>query len=162
MTGVHKNGVTNKAREAYRLICWIVILIIIILAIFCFVTRKSSPSVALEINSFSSIEPSGAIYKQMEVTAYCPCEICCGEFTDEITASGVDVNDFYGLLIAAPPEYSFGTVMDIPGYGIATVQDRGGAIQGNRLDVYFSTHQEALNWGRQKLKVKIINPKKEK
>ena len=62
MTGIHKNGVTNKAREAYRLICWIVIPIIIILAIFCFVTRKSSPSFkAPEINS-TSIEPSGAIY----------------------------------------------------------------------------------------------------
>ena len=44
MTGIHKNGVTNKAREAYRLICWIVIPTIIILAIFCFVTRKTSPS----------------------------------------------------------------------------------------------------------------------
>ena len=44
MTGIHKNGVTNKAREAYRLICWIVIPTIIILAIFCFVIRNSSPS----------------------------------------------------------------------------------------------------------------------
>ena len=95
-------------------------------------------------------------YKTMEVTAYCPCEICCGVWADGITASGINVKNFNGLLIAAPPEYKFGTVMDIPGYGIATVQDRGGAIKGNRLDVFFPTHQEALNWGRQTLKVKII------
>lgn len=92
----------------------------------------------------------------MNVSAYCPCEKCCGRWADGITASGVNVKDFHGLLVAAPPEYPFGTIMDIPGYGIATVQDRGGAIKGNKLDLYFSTHQEALNWGRKQLKVRIL------
>jgi len=94
----------------------------------------------------------GAIYT---VTAYCPCEKCCGEFADGITASGVNLNGFLGLCIAAPPEIPFGTIMEIPGYGIAAVADRGGKIKGNRLDVYFPTHQEALNWGVQELKVRI-------
>ena len=31
---------------------------------------------------------------------------------------------------------------------IYTVEDRGGAIQGKRLDIYFDSHQEALNFGR--------------
>ena len=53
---------TGIFREDCWLIRWILIVAIIILAIFCFVTRKSSPSVAPEINSFSSIELSGAIY----------------------------------------------------------------------------------------------------
>jgi len=37
------------------------------------------------------------------------------------------------------------------------VIDRGGAIKGDKLDVFFPTHQEALKWGRQTVEVKIID-----
>ena len=89
---------------------------------------------------------------EMNVSAYCPCEKCCGKWTDGITASGKPAK---GLIIAAPPQYPFGTVMDVPGYGRAVVEDRGGAIRGNKIDLLFDTHQEALNFGRQKLEVKV-------
>jgi len=37
----------------------------------------------------------------------------------------------------------------IPGYGWGRVEDKGSAIKGqNRLDLYFDSHQEALQWGR--------------
>jgi 3D (Asp-Asp-Asp) domain-containing protein len=36
------------------------------------------------------------------------------------------------------------------------VQDRGGAITGNKIDIYFSSHQEALNFGRKTVEVTII------
>jgi 3D (Asp-Asp-Asp) domain-containing protein len=91
----------------------------------------------------------------MIVTAYCPGECCCGEFADGLTASGKPA---VGFLVAAPPEYPFGTLMAISGYAggeKVPVEDRGGAIKGNWLDVFFPTHQEALNWGRQKLNVKV-------
>jgi 3D (Asp-Asp-Asp) domain-containing protein len=91
----------------------------------------------------------------MEVTAYCPCEKCCGSHADGITASGYEIKPG-DILIAAPRTFRFGTRMNIPGYGIAEVKDRGGAIKGNRLDVYFGTHQEALEWGRQKLMVQVL------
>jgi 3D (Asp-Asp-Asp) domain-containing protein len=48
--------------------------------------------------------------------------------------------------------------MLIPGYSNSQpvkVLDRGGAIKGNRLDVFFATHEEALEWGVQYLEVKI-------
>lgn len=89
---------------------------------------------------------------EMNVSAYCKNECCCGRFSDGITASGVPAE---GKIIAAPPNYLFGTVMDVPGYGRATVQDRGGVIKGNKLDLLFPTHQEALEWGRKTLKVKV-------
>lgn len=78
------------------------------------------------------------------ITAYCPCEKCCGRFSDGITASGVKAE---GLIIAAPKDIPFGTQMYIEGYGWGIVQDRGGAIKGKRLDLLFSTHNLALNWG---------------
>jgi len=89
---------------------------------------------------------------EMNVTAYCPCEQCCGEWADGITASGKPAE---GKLIAAPRKYAFGTVMEVPGYGRAVVEDRGGAIKGDKIDLLFPTHQDALNWGRQYVKVKV-------
>ena len=95
------------------------------------------------------------------VSAYCKCSLCCQEFADGITASGKPA---VGFLVAAPKNIPFGTLLSIPGYAGKPVEvlDRGSAIQGNRLDVFFedkddiSGHQRALNWGRQYLTVKII------
>lgn len=94
------------------------------------------------------------------VTAYCPCEICCGEHSDGITASGKKAMPG---MIAAPKHIPFGTVLNVGGMEY-TVEDRGGAITKDvfirdgrkvygRLDVFFTTHQEALNWGVQYLMV---------
>lgn len=95
---------------------------------------------------------SAVLWKPMQVTAYCSCEQCCGK-TDGITASGYQLQTG-DKVIAAPRNIPFGTKMLIPGYGLATVQDRGGAIKGNRLDIWFSTHEEALKWGRQNIWVR--------
>jgi 3D (Asp-Asp-Asp) domain-containing protein len=93
------------------------------------------------------------------VSAYCPCEICCGEYADGVTASGQDVNGPVRHWIAAPARYPFGTVFRIPGYDSGRpvcVLDRGGAIKGNKLDLYFPTHTEALGWGRQIITVEVL------
>ena len=87
------------------------------------------------------------------VTAYCPCELCCGRWSDGHFANGEKVR---GLAIAAPKEFPFGTLIDVPGYGIAEVKDRGGSIKGNKIDVYFDEHEVAKKWGVQELKCKII------
>ena len=95
--------------------------------------------------------------RTFRVTAYCPCEKCCGRFADGVTASGhvIKPGDRF---VAASPEYAFGTCLTIPGYNDnqpVKVFDRGGAIKGNKLDVYFDTHQEALEWGVKILEVKM-------
>ena len=66
-----------------------------------------------------------------------------------ITASGVKARR--GTVAADTRHYPFGTVMYVPGYGWARVEDRGGAIKGpEKLDVWFPTEREALAWGRRK------------
>ncbi|WP_035246335.1 3D domain-containing protein [Desulfogranum mediterraneum] len=61
-----------------------------------------------------------------------------------------------GTLAADTDYYPFGTRIHIPGYGWGVVTDRGGAIQGpTRLDLYFESHGEALQWGRKHLEVQI-------
>ncbi len=89
------------------------------------------------------------------VTAYCPCKKCCGPCADGRTASGVPAQ---GKLIAAPKSIPFGTRIFVPGYGVATVQDRGKAIRGDRLDVLFETHAEAVRFGRRKVTVLVNGP----
>lgn len=80
------------------------------------------------------------------LTAYCSCEECCGK-SDGITASGVKARPNH--TIAAPSEFAFGTKLMINGIEY-TVEDRGGAIKDKRIDVYFDSHQEAINFGKQK------------
>ncbi len=94
---------------------------------------------------------------KMRVTAYCPCPKCCGEYADGITANGHKIRPG-DTFAAADRRYSFGTEMLIPGYNNSApveVLDRGGAIKGNRLDVFFATHEEALQWGVKYLDVEV-------
>ncbi len=96
---------------------------------------------------------------EMEVTAYCPCTKCCGPKAQGITASGKNVHYNDGRFVAADRKFAFGTKLIIPGYAAGKtveVTDRGGAIKGNKLDVYFHSHTEALKWGRQKLTVTVV------
>ena len=87
------------------------------------------------------------------VSAYCACMQCCGK-TNGITASGTQATA--NRTIAASSVYPFGTKIEIEGLGIYTVEDRGGAITGNKIDIYFDTHQEALQFGRRNLQIKVV------
>ncbi|MBE5944564.1 MAG: hypothetical protein E7258_06560 [Lachnospiraceae bacterium] len=84
------------------------------------------------------------------LTAYCPCPICCGVYSNmenPTTASGTRATA--GRTIAADTSVlPFGTEVVINGQ-VYTVEDRGGAIKGNRIDVFFNSHQEAIQFGRQ-------------
>ena len=84
-------------------------------------------------------------------TAYCGCSYCCGK-SDGITASGTYATE--GRTIAAPSNFAFGTELIIDGHTYV-VEDRGGAIRGNRIDIFFSSHQAALNYGRRTVDVYV-------
>lgn len=90
----------------------------------------------------------GETYK---ITAYCSCAKCCGKTTGR-TASGTQATA--GRTVAAPAKFAFGTKLNIGGH-IYTVEDRGGAIQGNRIDIYVSSHSAALQWGVKYLPVSM-------
>lgn len=94
---------------------------------------------------------------QMRVTAYCACESCCGEYADGITACGHKIGPG-DTFAAADRRYSFGTELVVAGYNNGEpikVLDRGGAIRGNRLDLFFHTHEAALQWGVKYVDVKV-------
>lgn len=92
----------------------------------------------------------GTTYK---VTAYCPCAKCCGKTTGR-TASGTQATA--GRTVAASSQFAFGTKLNIGGHTY-TVEDRGGAINGNRIDIFVNSHAEALQWGVRYLNVSVAN-----
>jgi 3D (Asp-Asp-Asp) domain-containing protein len=104
-----------------------------------------------------AIRPAKTI--NMLVTAYSPDERSCAGTADGITASLHDVNTNAHRLVAADSKVlPLGSMITIPGYDngqVVPVLDRGGAIKGNRLDVIFPTHEEALKWGARRIKVTV-------
>jgi 3D (Asp-Asp-Asp) domain-containing protein len=111
----------------------------------------------------------------METTAYCACKKCCGwkrkyrcflgpavyargpnkgeRKKVGITADGSKAKN--GTIAADTRRYPFGTIMHVPGYGWGEVHDKGSAIKGNRLDLFFASHKKALEWGRRTVKVRV-------
>jgi 3D (Asp-Asp-Asp) domain-containing protein len=72
------------------------------------------------------------------------------------TSSGATAR--HGTIAVDPKVYPTGTVFYIPGYGYAIAEDRGGAVKGASLELWFSTHKTALIWGRKKVEVKVWYP----
>ena len=115
-----------------------------------------------ELNETTAILAPPEEWIDAVATAYCPCEICCGKWAlnrpDDIvyTASGAIAEE--GVTIAADwSVYSPGTILYIEGIGERTVQDRGGAISGQKIDVFFNNHEDALRFGRQEVRIKVIS-----
>jgi len=97
--------------------------------------------------------------RRMLVTAYCPCTECCGPDARGVTASGRPVSANGGKFVAADGDIPFGTRLVIPGYNDGQpveVLDRGGAIKGDHLDVFFPTHGQAKRWGARRLEVRRV------
>ena len=61
-----------------------------------------------------------------------------------------------GIIAVDPSVIPLGTRVYIPGYGEAIADDTGGAIVGNRIDIAFDSHEEAIWFGRQMLEIYII------
>ena len=60
--------------------------------------------------------------------------------------------------IAVDPSFiPLGSKVYVEGYGYAIAADTGGAIKGNRVDLFFNTEAEASNWGVRNLDVYILN-----
>lgn len=87
------------------------------------------------------------------LTAYCACEKCCGEWSDGITATGTVATA--GRTIAVDPTViPYGSQVQI--YGNTYIaEDCGGAIKENKIDVFFDSHEEALEFGRRSTEVFI-------
>lgn len=89
----------------------------------------------------------------INASAYTAAADECGK-NDGITASGIKVQKLRTL--ACPPEYPFGATIRIDEMGTYTCEDRGGAIKGNKFDIYMETKKEAFAFGRRNLTAQVI------
>lgn len=108
---------------------------------------------------------------ELKTTAYCHCKACCSWernwYGKPVTRSGKQKKVRYtasntyarpGTIAADTSLFPFGTILYIPGYGFGIVEDRGGAIKGQHVDLYFRKHSEAKVWGVQQKSVKVWFP----
>lgn len=88
------------------------------------------------------------------VTAYCPCAICCGVMGGTgITASGKQARQ--GVTVAASRSIPMGTRLRIEGVGVRVVQDRLAPRYDDRVDVFFTRHEDAVRFGKKALAVRV-------
>ena len=109
------------------------------------------------INDKNGKNHKGKCLGTFTVTAYCSCHACCAPYDPHCTgkpsktASGVEPKQ--GYTIATDWDViDCGTKVVINNH-IFEAQDKGGAIDGYRIDIYYSKHSEALKWGRRNVKV---------
>lgn len=93
-----------------------------------------------------------------ETTGYCPCEKCCGKWADGYTATNTVATE--DVTCAVDPEIiPYGTklmlLFDDGRIEHYTAEDCGGAIKGNRIDVFYNNHSTALAHGVQNASVYI-------
>ncbi|MFC5735631.1 LysM peptidoglycan-binding and 3D domain-containing protein [Cytobacillus gottheilii] len=91
----------------------------------------------------------------VEATAYtASCNGCSGT-----TATGINLkqNPNQKVIAVDPSVIPLGSRVFVEGYGEAIAGDTGGAIKGNKIDVFMPEKQDALNWGRKTVNVKILD-----
>lgn len=122
---------------------------------------KPEPEVEQEV-----VDTSNKSYREISVvaTAYCSCQKCCGKYAlnrpkDEngnpivYAATGAICKPNH--TIAVDPNYiPYGTVVEYNGIKWVA-EDCGGGVKGYHIDIYYDDHQEALNWGRRTITVKV-------
>lgn len=159
-----------KAERERKLILALIAALIVLLIMGFFTKPKAATPVKLAVASvglFNCLdeydiepEPESVIdddfiffdvpqWQTYVATAYCACEKCCGYWATTVdagkTASGAKATE--GVTVAMDPSIPFGTRIYIEGIGERICQDRGSAIIGNRIDVYFESHEDALQFG---------------
>jgi uncharacterized protein YabE (DUF348 family) len=92
--------------------------------------------------------------KRMTATAYSPHVQSCGKYANGRTYTGKKAG--YGMVAVDPRVIRLGTKLYIEGYGKAEAADIGGAIKGDKIDLCYETHEEAVLYGRKQVRVYIL------
>lgn len=117
------------------------------------VAKKKTPVAKKKTPSRSDTD---TVVKEFMVSASAytaSCKGCSG-----ITSTGINLKKNPGLKVIAvdPKVIKIGTKVYVEGYGYAIAGDTGGAIRGNKIDVFIPNKSSALKWGRKTVKIKIL------
>lgn len=121
-------------------------------------TQKSTVSQPVE-QPREEVQVSSAeeAVKEMTVTATAYTAYCTG--CSGTTATGIDLraNPNQRVIAVDPRVIPLGSKVWVEGYGEAIAGDTGGAIKGNKIDVFIPTQESAMAWGVKTVKIKILN-----
>lgn len=167
----------RRTRQRIRIIKiqWLIILVLLVALIISLVTRpaasveESAPTIitAPSVSAMESEAPSEPVQPiepllielgTFKTTAYCTCVKCCGIWSQEHpsrvgtdyvqkTASGTIPTAGRTVAVDTNP-ISYGTVLIIDGHEYIA-EDTGSAVKGNVIDIYFDSHEDALEYGVQ-------------
>lgn len=90
---------------------------------------------------------------EFKLTAYCPCELCCGEWADGVTATGIPAEP--GVVAVDPDVIPLGSTVVINGQEYLAA-DVGGGVKGNHVDICFSDHETTVEFGVQTAEVWVV------
>ncbi|WP_099302387.1 3D domain-containing protein [Bacillus sp. Marseille-P3800] len=116
-------------------------------------SQSSSSNESTESSSSEPTQSDSATTMNVEATAYTAfCEGCSG-----VTYTGIDLraNPNQKVIAVDPSVIPLGSTVYVEGYGEAIAGDIGGAITGNKIDLFMPEQQDALNFGRQNLTIHV-------
>ncbi|NCT35850.1 DUF348 domain-containing protein [Bacillus sp. EB93] len=119
------------------------------------VTVGTRTTVAQASRGVTNVSSSSGKEIYVSSTAYtASCKGCSG-----VTSTGVDLKSNPGAKIIAvdPSVIPMGSKVYVEGYGYAVAADKGGAIKGNRIDVFFSSKNDAYRWGVKRVKIRVLD-----
>lgn len=117
-------------------------------------TKKSTASQSISAPKSKSTASGGKVLN-VSTTAYTAnCTGCSG-----ITSTGYNLkaNPNAKVIAVDPSVIPLGSKVHVEGYGTAVAADTGGAIKGNKIDVFFSSKSAAYAWGNKTVKITILN-----
>ena len=93
---------------------------------------------------------------QMIATAYCNSKVCINvpAWRDGKTATGTKAR--IGVIAGDPAVIPLGSTVYIKSMGYFKAEDTGGAIKGNRIDIFVGDYKKAKEFGRKKVEVIIL------
>ena len=118
-----------------------------------YLQKKESEKVLTKSKAESSIITSTGKEFVAEATAYSYKQAGLSNYT----AMGIDLRSNPNVIAVDPTQIPLGTLVEVPGYGVAIAGDTGGDIKGNRIDLHYPEVQQAMDFGRQKITIKVMN-----
>lgn len=98
-----------------------------------------------------------AEWETFVATAYCSCTKCCGRNAQGITASGLKLRPGHRVVAVDTRFIALRSLVEIDGMGRFAALDTGSAIKGRRVDVWMPDHDDALQFGRRKIRLRVVS-----
>lgn len=115
----------------------------------------SSPSTESSTPSESAKPSNSGNWRSFTATAYTAyCAGCSG-----VTFTGIDLraNPNAKVIAVDPNVIPLGSRVEVKGYGTFTAGDTGGAIKGEKIDIFMPDRSDALSFGRQTVQIRVLN-----